>query len=88
MAEPGRSAILAADVLGFSHHDQRLRAGSDLIDPTVATHNGRVFSAPAMARALGLTAWSTRCVAKLMVRRTFLPAAAWVRLTARVKALP
>jgi len=46
------AAILAADVVGFSHltgadEDRtlaRLRAlRSDLIDPTIAVHNGHVF---------------------------------------------
>jgi adenylate cyclase len=53
MAETGKiAAILAADVVGFSRMASadedgtlaRLRAfRGDLIDPTVAAHNGRVF---------------------------------------------
>ena len=53
MAETRKiAAILAADIVGFSRMASadedgtlaRLRAlRSDLIDPTVAAHNGRVF---------------------------------------------
>jgi adenylate cyclase len=71
MAEKRKlAAILAADVVGFSRltgtdEDRtlaRLRAlRSDLIDPTIAVHNGRVFSVPAMGRWSSFAARSMRC---------------------------
>ena len=42
----------------------RLRAlRSDLIDPTIAVHNGRVFKRTATGRWLSFAAWSMRCAA-------------------------
>jgi class 3 adenylate cyclase len=75
MAESRKiAAILAADVVGFSRmtgadEDRtlaRLRAlRSGLIDPTVASQNGRVFkSAPAMGLSSSFAAWSRRCDAR------------------------
>ena len=42
----------------------RLRAlRSDLIDPTIAVHNGRVVKRTGAARSSNFVPWSTRCVA-------------------------
>ena len=61
------AAILAADVVGFSRltgADEdgtlaRLRAlRSDLIDPTIDVHNGRVVKRTGDARLSSAAAWS------------------------------
>ena len=73
MAETRKiAAILAADMVGFSRlaaadEDRtlaRLRAlRSDLIDPTIAVHKGRVVKRTGDGPLSNFAAWSKRCVA-------------------------
>ena len=73
MAETRKlAAILAADVVGYSRlagsdEDRilaRLRAlRSDLIDPTIAVHNGRVVKRTGDGSSWNSAAWLTRCIA-------------------------
>ena len=67
------AAILAADVVGYSRlagadEDRtlaRLRAlRSDLIDPTIAVHNGRVVKRTATESSWSSAAWLTPCAAR------------------------
>jgi class 3 adenylate cyclase len=71
------AAILAADVVGFSRltgadEDRtlaRLRAlRSDLIDPTIAVHNGRVVKRTGDGALVEFRSWSMQCVAPLRCR--------------------
>ena len=71
------AAILAADVVGYSRlagADEertlaRLRAlRSDLIDPTIAVHNGRMVSAPATELSLSSAASLMRSAVPLKCR--------------------
>jgi adenylate cyclase len=74
MAESRKlAAILAADVVGFSRlagadEDRtlaRLRAlRSDLIDPTIAVHHGRVVKRTGDALSSNFVASSTLCAAR------------------------
>ena len=66
------AAILAADVVGFSRltgadEDRtlaRLRAlRSDLIDPTIAVHHGRVVKRTGDGALVSSAAWWTLCAA-------------------------
>jgi hypothetical protein len=66
------AAILAADVVGYSRlagadEDRtlaRLRAlRSDLIDPTIAVHHGRVVKRTGDGISLNSAAWSMPCAA-------------------------
>jgi class 3 adenylate cyclase len=67
------AAILVSDVAGYSRlagvdEDRtlaRLRTlRSDLIDPIISVHHGRVVKRPATARSLSSAAWSTPCAAR------------------------
>ena len=77
-------AILLADVVGYSRlagadEDRtlaRLRAlRSDLIDPTIAAHQGRIVKRTATAASSSSAAWSTQCGARSKSR------AAWPSAT-------
>src|SRR5436305_7134499 len=71
------AAILVADIVGYSRlagadEDRilaRLRAlRSDLIDPTVALHHGRVVKRTGTAALSNFAAWSTPCAARSKCR--------------------
>jgi class 3 adenylate cyclase len=73
------AAILVADVVGYSRlvgaeEDRilaRLRAlRSDLIDPTISVHYGRVDKRTGDGSSSSSAAWSTRCAAQLKGRTT------------------
>ena len=92
MAETRKlAAILAADVAGYSKlagADEertlaRLRAlRSDLIDPTIALHHGRVLSGRAMASSSSFAAWSMPCAAPSRCRTVWLSVMPRFRRTA------
>ena len=67
------AAILVADVVGYSRlaaadEDRtlaRLRGlRSDLIDPAVAAHHGRIVKRTGDGSIASSAAWSTRCAAR------------------------
>ena len=67
------AAILVADVAGYSRlagadEDRtlaRLRTlRSDLIDPIISVHHGRVVKRTGAARSSSSAAWSTPCAAR------------------------
>ena len=71
------AAILAIDVVGYSRlagadEDRtlaRLRTlRSDLVDPTVAVHHGRVVKRTGDESSLSSAAWSTLCAAQSKFR--------------------
>jgi len=71
------AAILAADVVGYSRlagtdEDRtlaRLRAlRSDLIDPTIAVHHGRVVKRTGDGSLIDSAAWSMRCASYGLLR--------------------
>jgi adenylate cyclase len=74
MAETRKiAAILVADVVGYSRlaaadEDRtlsRLRGlRSDLIDPAIAAHHGRVVKLPATGSSSNFAAWSTQSAAR------------------------
>ena len=71
------AAILVADIVGFSRlagaDEERTLARvrglrSDLIEPTIAVHRGRVVKRPATARSSSSVASSMRCAAQSKCR--------------------
>ena len=63
------AAILVSDVVGYSRlagaDEDRILARlrtlrSDLIDPTIAVHHGRIVKRPVTAVSLNSAAWSTQ----------------------------
>ena len=66
------AAILVADIVGYrlagadeARTLSRLQGlRSDLIDPAIAVHNGRLVTACATARRSNSVPWSTPCAAR------------------------
>ena len=70
-------AILVADVVGYSRlagaDEERTLARlrglrSDLIDPAIAAHHGRIVKRTGTAASSSSAAWWTRCAARLKSR--------------------
>ena len=74
------AAILVADVVGYTRlagadEDRtlsRLRGlWSDLIDPAIAAHHGRIVKRTGDGAMSSSAAWSTRCAARSKCRRAW-----------------